>query len=181
MKYKLLKPLPDLEVWTIIEERDDGGYYLESWSEVHAEFNDIFYRIFHRDNKDWYEKIIETPKKIYDLKEGDFYWTLYEAWEIEYRQYYWWVWSKTAHNSCFIKEREAKRHKLLRELATRQDKWLPKKWEEYCTYGIEGKLIRSKWCDSLDVMQYHLWIVFKDEQDYNKYMTEDAKDLLFNL
>jgi hypothetical protein len=35
---------------------------------------------------------------------------------------------------AFLTEREAKRNKLLRQLATRTDKWLPKEKEEYYSW-----------------------------------------------
>jgi hypothetical protein len=41
---------------------------------------------------------------------------------------------KTAHIENFLTEREAKRNKLLRELAVRIDKWLPKKEDTYYSY-----------------------------------------------
>lgn len=180
-KYKLLKPLPDIEVGTIIEYKDDK-YFFENWLEVHAEFNDIFYRIFHRDSKDWYEEVKE-PKTIYDLKFWDYYWTLSNRNNIS-RDFCWKLqeFFETDKFCTFITEREAKRNKLLRELATRTDKWLPDEREFYTTYNDYMNTCKVHWnWKACDMIQYHMWLVFKDEQEYNKYMTEEANDLLFNI
>jgi hypothetical protein len=72
---------------------------------------------------EWLEEVKE-PKTIYDLKEGDEYWIITDEFvskailrENEDIRHY---------TECFLTEREAKRNKLLRELATRE-KWLPNK------------------------------------------------------
>jgi len=176
MKYKLLKSLPDIEAGTIIEYKDDK-YYFESWSEVHAEFNSIFYRIFHRDSKDWYEKLKE-PNTIYDLWYDEEYWYLDTANTVHktstnYPEKNWWKWYE--HNHCFLTEREAKRNKLLRDLATR-NKWLPDKLEHY----IDIYWSYLNWHINC-IIKYHQWFIFRNEEEYNKWITEEAKDLLFNI
>ena len=164
MKYKLLKSLPDIEVGTIIEYRDDK-YFFESWSEVHKEFNDIFYRIFHRDLKDWYEEV-KKPKTICDLKLWDKYWHL----DIDSKIYCYTLSSnhlptKEYITSSFFTEREAKRNKLLREIATRIDKWLPKEDEMYTTIHREWP---TEWCwtnDNLETLYYNQWLIFRNEEE----------------
>jgi len=175
MKYKLLKALPDIEAGTIIEYKDDKYFFSERWVEVHAEFNDIFHRIFHRDTKDWYEEVKEEPRSIYDLKKGDEYFRIFDNWDIckllisnsnPYRL------------NAFLTEREAKRNRLIRDLSTRTDKWLPKKWETF--YDFRGDEWMYNWLDSL-WMYYNLWLIFRNKEEYNEYMTNQAKELLFNV
>ena len=81
----------------------------------------------------------------------------------------------------FVTEREAKRNKLLKELATRTDRWLPSNWDEY--FVIEWwAMYQSIWNDDrTDKFRYNLWFIFRNWYEYNKYMTEENKDLLFKL
>ena len=76
-----------------------------------------------KDIPQWLEEVKEQ-KTIHNLEDGSVYYFLNESLQIikatkvnyiEYDVY-----------SSFPTEREVKRHKLLRELATRTDKWLPK-------------------------------------------------------
>jgi len=77
----------------------------------------------------------------------------------------------------FLSEREAKRNKLLRQLATRTDKWMPNYKEEYIDFEWDPLDWENK---SYRIMDYHMWLIFRNREEYNKYMTEEAKDLLFN-
>jgi len=174
MKYKLLKPLPDIDSGTIIEYKDDK-YFFESWSEVHAEFNDIFYRIFHRDSKDWYEEVKEK-KSIYDLEEWDEYYLLDSILTIwKYKITNEWHFYKNEHINNFTTEREARRNKLLRELATRE-KWLPDKLEHY----IDINWSFLNWHKNC-IINYHMWFIFRSEEEYKKWITPEAQDLLFKI
>ena len=175
MKYKLLKSLPDIETGTIIEYKDDK-YFFENWSEVHAEFNDIFYRIFHRDSKDWYEEVKEV-KTIYDLKEWDIYWNITE-WYVSKHSVIQWDFMKTAHIENFLTEREAKRNKLFRELATRTDKWLPEDNDTW--YDMDWCYYRWNW-NHTQMIFFHQWLVFENEWEYKQWITPENADLLFKI
>ena len=71
---------------------------------------------------------------------------------------------------------------MLRELATRTDKWLPEEGDLYYTYSFGDASDTSSWRnDNIDIMDYHMWLVFRDKKEYNKYMTDEVKDLIFKL
>ena len=170
MKYKLLKPLPWIEVWTILKELED----------VHPFWNGCVSRTFATKYPDFFEEVKEI-KSIYDLKEGDEYWRIYDDNYIERQKYQNKVWSNEAIYRCFLTEREAKRHKLLRELATRLDKWLPEEWEVYLTIWWELIPYWSEWkWYSFEYLAYHAWLVFCNSDEFNKWITDEARDLLFN-
>jgi len=174
MKYKLLKELPLAYIWDEVE-------YFESTTEIRKKWVAIAY--LHKNLiSEWLEEVKE-PKTIYDLKKGDKYYVLDDWNEVTKYE----VPSNTYFNNpyCrfnfFVTEREAKRHKLLRELDTRTDKWLPEQWDKYYSYHLT-------WCDSwiwqwdnTDIIKYHMWLVFRNEEEYNKWITEDNKKLLFEI
>jgi hypothetical protein len=103
-----------------------------------------------KDIPEWLEEVKES-KTIHDLEDGSVYYFLTDSLKIikdtkvnyiEYDVY-----------SSFVTEREAKRNKLLRQLATRTDKWLPNKNEYYLDY--EGdKCMRFN--DTKDITYYNL-------------------------
>jgi hypothetical protein len=35
--------------------------------------------------------------------------------------------------------------------------------------------------DTKDITYYNLWLIFRNKKEYNKYLTKEAKDLLFNI
>ncbi len=166
MKYKLLQKLPWLEIGMILDELQDIHPYSVEW---------YVSSVFAKQYPDFFEEVKE-PKTIYDLKEWDNYWYLCSMNS---------VWKQNCMSSIkddyktsiFLTELEAKRNKLLRELATRE-KWLPKYWERYINQHSDV----NHWDDDeCEIMWYHMWLVFRNEEEYNKYITEDVKDLLFNI
>lgn len=168
MKYKLLKPLPLAKAWTEVE-------YFKDTKQITLNRVPIAY-IHEEQINEWLEEIKE-PKTIYDLKEGDEYWNITEGYISEHKVIQW-DFKSNAHIENFCTEREAKRNKLLRELATRTDKWLPNEWEYYSTW----LWWKQPWGpDMWEIMAYHVWLIFRNKEEYNKYMTEEAKDLLFKL
>lgn len=175
MKYKLLKELPLAKAGT--EVRIEWNSCTTSM--IHSDKHYILWAILNTDIPEWLEEIKE-PKTIYDLKIWDKYWEL--DFELNLNNNVRYANSrKLTHHCMFLTEREAKRNKLLRELATRTDKWLPSISDKYYSYNLN-------WCDSwswqwdnTDMIKYHMWLVFRNEEEYNKYITEEAKDLLFNI
>ena len=175
MKYKLLKELPLADIWDEVE-------YFESTTEIRKKWVAIAY--LHKNLiSEWLEEVKE-PKTIYDLKKWDKYYVLDDWNEVTKYE----VPSNTYFNNpyCrfnfFVTEREAKRNKLLRELATRTDKFFPKKQENYIAIGFkwEASNCNWTWCP-FEYADYHNWLVFRNEEEYNKYITEETKDLLFNI
>lgn len=179
MKYKLLKDLPLAKAGTEV--------YLERnstiTSKIHAKWVYDLWSIVDATIPEWLEEVKE-PKTIYDLKKGDKYyvlddWNEVTKYEVPSNTYF--------NNTCcmfnfFVTEREAKRNKLLRELATRTDKFFPKKQEKYIAIGVQWEASNSNWtwCP-FEYADYHNWLVFRNVEEYNKYMTEEAKDLLFKI
>ena len=173
MKWILKKDLPLAKAWTEVEVK---YHSCTSSIIVSKEWKGLAY-VTDSTISEWLEEIKE-PKTIYDLKEGDEYFLLSDWLKIvkdrvdgfsEYHKY-----------NSFTTEREAKRNKLLRELATRMDKffWLPKDLEYY--YDFEWD--RQKWyADNHQIMVYNMWLVFRNKEEYNKHINEEAKDLLFNI
>ncbi len=164
-KYKLLKPLPWIEVWTILEEIKSVYHYDGQY------VSDVFARKY----PDFFEEVKEK-KTIYDLEIGDFHWFLDTDWEVIQVRLY--NKEDLEQLSGFLTEREAKRNKLLRELATRTDKWLPEKWEKCIWWDWET--CTWDWME-WEIAAYHFWFVFRDKEEYEKYINEEARDLLFNL
>jgi hypothetical protein len=131
MKYKLLKDLPLAKAGTEVILKPDTGFSSQILTSDLVDFVTIGY-ILNKDIQEWLEEVKEEPKTIYDLKEGDEYWIITDEFvskailrENEDIRHY---------TECFLTEREAKRNKLLRELATRTDKWLPKNDDDFISF-----------------------------------------------
>lgn len=175
MKYKLLKDLPLAKAGTEVFIYSP----ITSWLiNIRINEGDWYFNISclkKEDIPEWLEEVKE-PKNIYDLKKGDTYYCIRCDWITKEELV--WYFSENAKLNSFITEREAKRNMLLRELATRPDKWLPKEWEEYVNHEDDI----YNWDDSKsEIIWYYQWFIFRDKLEYNKYMTEEAKDLLFKL
>lgn len=165
MKYKLLQKLPWLEIGMILEELQDIHPYSVEW---------YVSSVFAKKYPDFFEEVKE-PKTIYDLKKGDKYYEVYANLQINSNIYNWH--SQVTFN-MFLTEREAKRNKLLRELATRTSKHLPKKWENY----IWTTWISRIWQDlDYQILDYNIGLVFYGDDDYNSFMTDENKKLLFEI
>lgn len=177
MKYKLLKQIEEkdsIKVWSIFDIWDHRTTLDIDIPECQVPISFLI--------SQWYIEEVKENKTIYDLKFWDHYWTLSNR-------------NNISHNHCwmsqsffetdvfctFVTEREAKRNKLLKELATRTDRWLPSNWDEY--FVIEWwAMYQSIWNDDrADKFRYNLWFIFRNWDEYNKYMTEENKDLLFKL
>lgn len=172
MKYKLLKDLPLAKVGTKVELKDDWIHYAIMADEM-IDFVTLWY-ILSKDIPEWLEEVKE-PKTIYDLKKGDKYYEVYANLQINSNIYNWH--SQVTFN-MFLTEREAKRNKLLRELATRTSKHLPKKWENY----IWTTWISRIWQDlDYQILDYNIGLVFYGDDDYNSFMTDENKKLLFEI
>lgn len=143
MKYKLLKELPDLPVWTIIIETDDK-YFFENWVEVNRDYYDIFYRIFHRDTKEYYEKINEEKKTIHE-KSGTCF-MINRYWNVDSSHF-----DDGIHFLCksnrFLTREEAEDEHKRREWAVRPDKFIPKEKQDYWT----------QWRDWIEEWRYSWW------------------------
>ena len=156
MKYKLLKEFPWYNIW----------YIFESWTFPQFDVFNI------KAYPDFFEEVKE-PKTIYDLEIWDEYWDSYKWLRI-----FWWNWFPNANFCCFLTEREAKRNKLLRELATRTSKYLPKKWEMYMSLYWNTK----EWIGSIsNNFEYHCWVIFKDSEERLKYIWAEENNLLLHL
>lgn len=177
MKYKLLKQIEEkdsIQVWSIFDIWEHRSTLDIDIPECQVPINFLI--------SQWYIEEVKEHKTIYDLKKWDTYWWVDYSNQIDS--------SIVIRNNqfdeentryTFVTEREARRNKLLRELATRTSKHLPKKWDQYYSYHLA-------WCDgwswqwdNTDMIKYHSWLVFRNEEEYNKYLTEEAKDLLFNI
>lgn len=170
MKYILKKDLPLAKAGTEVNIDDFMNVISLHWKPICVVSSETF--------SEWLEKVNET-KTIYDLKKGDTYWTLTLAncvLELT-AQDNWFCW-KYEHCSSFLTEREAHRNKLLRELATRTDKFIPKHWDSVVNLAWEYITWRFNEWRYFDI---NIGIMFRNEEEYNKWMTEEAKDLLFNI
>lgn len=183
MKYKLLKDLPLAKAGTEVEISDTNFFHR---GELDIRLPDDNWRphcianIKLENKKEWLEEVKE-PKTIYDLKYEDTYFAInYPNKIVKYTSESWSFWVD-CHTYCFLTEREAKRNKLLRELATRTDKWLPEKWDQYYSYHLAWCDVWSWQWDNTDMIKYHYWLVFRNREEYSRWLTEYAKDLLFNI
>lgn len=185
MKYKLLKDLPLAKAGTEVTT-SDSFYYMKQELDIHLPDNSwrphCIAQIKINDVPEWLEEVNEK-KTIFDLKKWD-NWYVIEAngniWKyiVQVDSFF----NEDDKFICFTTEREAKRNKLLRELATRTDKFFPKKQENYIAIGFQWEASNSNWtwCP-FEYADYHNWLVFRNVEEYNKYMTEEAKDLLFKI
>ena len=180
MKYKLLKDLPLAKAGTVVEI-SDTNFFQRGELDIHLPDDNwrphCIANITLENQKEWLEEVKE-PKTIYDLKKGDKYYEVYANLQINSNIYNWH--SQVTFN-MFLTEREAKRNKLLRELATRTDKWLPEKWDQYYSYHLAWCDVWSWQWDNTDMIKYHYWLVFRNREEYSRWLTEYAKDLLFNI
>lgn len=167
MKYILKKDLPLAKAGTEVVLDNFMNLISLKWTPLCS--------ISEENITEWLEEIKETPKTIYDLKEWRYFY-LNESLEIENQKVYSWVWSDNAQIRCFLTEREAKRNKLLRELATRTDKFLPEEGDTW----IDLLWNTCSWYfNHFEYLDIHIGIVFKDQEEYNKYINDEAKNLLF--
>ena len=177
MKYKLLKQIEEkdsIKIWSIFDIWDHRTTLDIDIPECQVPISFLL--------SQWYIEEVKEPKTIYDLKKWDNWYVIEESgniWKyvIQVDNFF----SKFDEFICFTTEREAKRNKLLRELATRE-KWLPKEWEYYFTYQagiwINSYLFQN---DESDIFNYHTGFIFRDEEEYSRWITEDNKNLLFNI
>ena len=177
MKYKLLKDLPLAKAGTVVEI-SDTNFFQRGELDIHLPDDNwrphCIANITLENQKEWLEEVKE-PKTIYDLKKGDKYYEVYANLQINSNIYNWH--SQVTFN-MFLTEREAKRNKLLRELATRTSKHLPKKWENY----IWTTWISRIWQDlDYQILDYNIGLVFYGDDDYNSFMTDENKKLLFEI
>lgn len=176
MKYILKKDLPLAKAGTEVELKDDWINYAIMADEM-IDFVTLWY-ILSKDIPEWLEEVKEH-KTINDLKFWNHYWTLSNRNNISH-DHCWMSQSffETDVFCTFVTEREAKRNKLLRELATRTSKHLPKKWENY----ICSTWISRIWQDlDYQILDYNIGLVFYGDDDYNSFMTDENKKLLFEI
>lgn len=175
MKYKLLKQIEEkdsIQVWSIFDIWEHRSTLDIDIPECQVPINFLI--------SQWYIEEVKEPKTIYDLETMDIYWWI-QNWYVEkYAVLSCWLYPR-AELTCFLTEREAKRNKLLRELATRTDKWLPEKWENYYSFHLTWCDIWNWQWDNTDMIKYHIWLVFRNREEYSRWLTEYAKDLLFNI
>jgi len=180
MKYILKKDLPLAKAGTIVETSwITIGWYTTIFSNEEWSYQSpCIANMLMTQIPEWLEEVKEV-KTIYDLKKWDTAFFLDSWWEIwQYKLSINWQLRENNITTYFLTEREAKRNKLLRELATRE-KWLPKEeYELFTTWNWE----QSSWdWDEFDMMHYHMWLVFRDKQEYDKWMTPENADLLFKI
>ena len=178
-RYRLKKDLPLAKAWTEVKFHDYD--WIHDWITISNTKWDYLCDMYKKDIPEWLEEINE-PKSIYDIKKDGTYWYLDNDLKIRKSHNVSWSFIKNAHACAFLTEREAKRNKLLRELACRNDKFLPRKWEIYITNNNAGNSRTLYWeWDAIDYSLFHKWLIFRHEEEYDKYLTEEAKDLLFKL
>ena len=176
MKYKLLKELPDLPVWTIIIETDDK-YFFENWAEVNRDYYDIFYRIFHRDTKEYYEKINEEKKTIHE-KSGTCF-MINRYWNVDSTNF-----DDGVHFLCisnrFLTREEAEDEHKRREWAVRPDKFIPKIWEDYFYPTQRGypEAWKNDWT-AWDALVINSWLAFRTREECEKAIKEHDLVRLF--
>ena len=180
MKYILKKDLPLAKAGTEVTIRNIDNESKFLFIEDHRDHLKISHlaMISKKDIPEWIElEEVKEVKTIYDLKEWDDYYEIYNDKIRKFKLSNWDGFTEQWHTLYFLTEREAKRNKLLRELATR-DKWLPKDGETY----IDQHNDCNKWDnDECEIMWYNMWLLFRDKEEYNKWMTEEAKYLLFKI
>jgi len=169
MKYKLLKDLPLAKAGTEVK--------ISCWWIADIN-NNAIKKIDEKDITEWLEEVKEETKRVKNLSNWGTYYYLNRWMKIIERR----KWNEYIFEwHMFLTEREAKRNKLLRELATRE-KWLPEKHENYIAIGFKWEASKSNWtwCP-FEYADYHNWLVFRNEEEYYKYITPEAEDLLFKI
>jgi len=162
MKYKLLKPLPGIEVGTICEYHKDDTEWVSliEWSTIAwlLDFIQWFWL-----NNDFFEPIVE--KKTYDdLKRKDrcfeinYNWNVYESYFIAD--------SINCRSETFLTRQEAEDEHARRELAVRKDRFIPNENECYFYPSIEWEVefSHNDWY-STDYMMINAGLVFATRQE----------------
>lgn len=175
-KYILKRDLPLAKAGTEVFFEDDLEWTDDLCTIINSDWLYLC-DICKKDIQEWLKEVKEK-KTIYDLEVDDEYWYLNNDLNVRKEIYYWWWFAEGCHYDFFLTEREAKRNKLLRQLATRTDKWLPEKWEKCIWWDWET--CTWDWME-WEIAAYHFWFVFRDKEEYEKYINEEARDLLFNL
>lgn len=175
MKYKLKKNINGAEAGTEFKYNKESELYwvdLINWKSVWNILDLI--RAIWIDNEDYFEKIDEKPKSIYDLKEWCFY-TISPNHEIS--SHYIKLWclleKRISIWDAFLTKEEAEKELSKRKALAKIKKW---SWEndngyefifEWINYFIQWDLIRGE-CEGEEEIQ----LIIDEEYSYKNYATQ---------
>ncbi len=174
-KYKLLKELPWLEVWTIIEYKDGIIYYLDT---IHfEEIGDMIKDIIENKWIEWWLEEIK-PKSIYELKKWDTYYSINNFNRVEkviitHSSYYE---NDLEYWNVFLTNQEAKQELRKRKALAAIKKWI---WEKKVKKILELdawyviKYNQVSWYKIILTDDFSRWdIIFFSREDAEKCLQE---------
>lgn len=163
MKYKLLKDLPWITAWEILELLED----IHPYSVQHKKVSSFFAN----SHPDFFEPIM-GKKQYEDLKQGDICFLL-NQWggsvQLPFSEW-------TARSETFLTREEAEDEHKRREWACRKDKFIPwafdEAWFPYNSCDIYRKKENHQWFSVWEINSINSWLAFKSKEECEKAIKE---------
>lgn len=162
MKYKLLKPLPWMEIGRIIAEED-----IEVFGVKWIKFADKY--------PDFFEPIVE--KKTYDdLKTSDEIFVLTPYWEIKETVFM----RDCSRSETFLTREEAEDEHKRREWAVRKDKFVPIKDQRFFSFKWDWSIdILYNYDHVINYLLINSWLAFRTREECQEAIKEHDLIRLF--
>lgn len=165
MKYRLLKDIPWLKAWEIIEE--SIKWYV-SETGTYDKYKKIVFRPFAEEHPDFFEPIVEK-KKFEDLKYWDKVWWIFQNWMVIECVF---EWTECKHET-FLTKHDAEMERLRRE--ARANVYLPKYGESFWTWFFQCKEASLNYWLAIGRYDYFIWNVHKTKEAAEEYGRKYAK------
>lgn len=161
MKYKLLKDIIGSEAWTIFEYKKVSYWNWVELVEWKSLWNilDLIKAIW-IDNKEYFKVIQEESKSVFDLKEWDEFYLLFNNWwALKYNNISYYT-DELSQWNIFLTRKEAEKDRDKRTSLVNIKRWRYKNNAEY-----EFKLGKKNWYISL--YEDSLWVDYTDYKGLN--------------
>lgn len=166
MKYKLLKDIPWIMAWEILDVLEDVHPYPFKDKKVSS--------LLAKRHPDFFEPIIEK-KRYEDLKRNDmifeieYDWTVYKShFELD-----------NCRSETFLTREEAGDEHKRREWAVRADKFIPKEWEQYFVPWKKGVEAWDMTNSFIDIVFINSWLAFRTREECEQAIKEHDLIRLF--
>ena len=179
--FKLLKELPWLEVWTIIEYKD---WYLECPEYIFTNVKDMIKDIIENRLSDWWLEEIKEPKYIYELEIWDTYYSMNNFNRVEkviitHSSYYE---NDLEYWNVFLNKEDAEKELNKRKAIAKIKKWIWEKNIEILSfnnipwYSIEYYPANNELCIT-EIYSPRIWdIIFENKEEAERCKKECEKE-----
>lgn len=174
-KYKLLRDLPWINAWEVIHERWTNSS--DRW------YNLIINHVWEwylKTYPEWFEEIQEAPKTVHDLKGWEYVYSIIPRILWIQRTIFAWSWPDKNLVKLwliFLTEQEAKNAIIRMETSNREDKFIPKGWDEYWYFDATEWIVSMFNCNnSEDILIPLFWLAFQTKEECKNYMTDEVKE-----